>query len=374
MRPTRFCFVLLLVSTVLNPACLAQVNLDEDVAFHGSYLYWDAEGKLNLVLRGRFFEPEKNSLARRLTRDRVIIPTLFGFIGKKPTDFDEASRGLMVERLSPFLFEGESGESLKMRVVGRGGAVTITLPETETGGHFAFRTATAGERPVTDLAANGKDLHVQVVVPDKDPRKIATRLPIPLRQPKLLVISDVDDTVRIAEVIDRRRMVERVFLHRYEAVPGISAIYNQLAERGAQFHFVSGSPWQIAPVIEEFLAKTKFPQATLHCRQLNWDFWNSDPLHTKEFKVATIEELLQQFSTGKVLMIGDDGEHDPEVYSEICKRHPDRIAGVWIRRVRETWDSSRLAGPMDLLGVDHCTAFQDASELKVALKKINLSR
>lgn len=355
----------MLLSVALSLAATLQVNPDEEVTFYGPYLFWNADGKLSLVLRGRFFEPEKRGAVRRTAIDKVISPALFRYMGKKPGDFDDAATERMYDRLVPFLADGESGESLKVRLVGQGGATTVSLPDTDAGGYFSLTTSAAGNRTLAELAGSGKELQVQVVVPEQDKRRFLARVPVPPRRLPLLVISDLDDTVRIAEVTNRPRMIERVFLRPYEAVPGMSAIYKGLADRGAHFHFVSGSPWQIAPVIEPFLSDSKFPPAVLHCRHIGWDFWNSDPLHTNEFKIATIESLLTQFAAAPVLLIGDDGEHDPEVYTEICRRHPDRVTGVWIRRVRSDWDSARLAKAAELLaGGRQVVAFEDASELK----------
>jgi hypothetical protein len=361
---------LLLLCVACSQLAVAQINRDEEVHFTGPYLYWCDSDTLEMVLRGRFVEPEKTGIGRRVTIDRVISPALFRYMGKKPSDFDQESRDLMVSRLLPFLADGESRESLKMRVIGRGGAATIVVPKTDAGGTFTLVTRTAGELNLRDLAASGDDLQVHAVVPDSDKRRFAVRLAVPRRDAKLLVVSDVDDTVRIAEVLDRPRMIERVFLRHYEPVPGLADVYRQLAMASGGVHFVSGSPWQIAPVIEEFLTAERFPPAVLHCRQMSWDFWNSDPIHTKDFKVATIKTLLKQFPTPKFLLIGDDGEHDPEVYTEICRSDPARVAGVWIRQVRREPPIERLAEAKRILGAERVLSFRDAAQLEPVVADI----
>jgi phosphatidate phosphatase APP1 len=217
---------------------------------------------------------------------------------------------------------------------------------------------------------NGSELTVEAVLPADDSRQFAVKLHVPPRQVPLLVVSDVDDTVRVADVLNRPRMIERVFLQAYEPVPGMSEIYMQLGQRGGEFHFVSGSPWQISGLIERLLSDEGFPPATLHCRQLNWDFWNSDSMHTKEFKIASINTLLKQFRDSRVLLIGDDGEHDPEVYSEICRAHPDRVAGIWIRQLNPQSSGDRLAQAKVQLGVDRVVTFRDATQLGRALDLI----
>ena len=252
---------------------------------------------------------------------------------------------------------------LTFRVRGRSGTASISTPATNAGGYFAVTTASAADRSIAEIVGDGDKLEIEAVLAGGDTRQFKVAVKVPPRSLPLLVISDLDDTVRIAEVLDRPKMIERVFLRPYEAVPGMPELYRQLADQGAWFHFVSGSPWQIAPVIEQFLGEAEFPPSVLHCREIGWDFWNSDPMHTKDFKIKTIETLLQQFGSCHVLCIGDDGEHDPEVYTEICRKHRDRVAAIWIRRVRAEWDTERLAEASMLLGTGRAIAFEKPDEL-----------
>jgi hypothetical protein len=47
----------------------------------------------------------------------------------------------------------------------------------------------------------------------------------------------------------------------------------------------------------------------------------------------------------KVIVIGDSGEHDPEIYAELKKKHPDRVVGIVIRKTPGTkGDAKRFAG------------------------------
>ena len=61
---------------------------------------------------------------------------------------------------------------------------------------------------------------------------------------------------------------------------------------------------------------------------------HSEPLLDQvRYKTAHIERLLAAFPAMRFLLIGDDGEHDPEIYRDIQKRFPTRITQVMIRRV-----------------------------------------
>src|SRR5262245_16466430 len=131
-------FAVLSMLCVATEASAQMINRDEEVVFYGPYLYWNDEAELALVVRGRFLEPERNGLGRRLTIDRVISPSLFRYMGKKPGDFDAAALSRMFDRLLPFLADGESGVALKMRVTGHGGSAVMTLPKSGAGGQFAL--------------------------------------------------------------------------------------------------------------------------------------------------------------------------------------------------------------------------------------------
>jgi hypothetical protein len=346
------------------------IDPDEQVAFYSPYLHRSEAGELRLVLRGRLYEAERDSGKRRAAIDRLIVPGLFRYMGKRPSEFDEAARMLMYERLQPFLYDGESRSSIAVRVRGAGGEATIRLPRTDMGGSFALATESAGDRSIAAIVGSASELTIEAVMPASDTRRFTTRAAVPPRRMPLLVISDVDDAVRIADVTHKPTLVERTFLRPYEPVAGMSELYRRLADRGAWFHYVSGSPWQVAPLIEQFLSDAQFPASVMHCRQISWDFWNSDPLDTKEFKVATIRTLLAQFPDCPVLLIGDSGEQDPEVYSEISHSHADRLAGVWIRRVAGEWDAARLSSAVVYLGPERVAVFDTPDELDSRLQQL----
>lgn len=46
-----------------------------------------------------------------------------------------------------------------------------------------------------------------------------------------------------------------------------------------------------------------------------------------------IDRMLTLFDELPCILIGDSGQHDPEVYAEIVKAYPGRIKAIYIRRV-----------------------------------------
>ena len=76
------------------------------------------------------------------------------------------------------------------------------------------------------------------------------------------VISDIDDTIKITGVGDPQAMLANTFLRPLRPVPGMATLYRQWADRGAVFHYVSASPWQLYAPLADFLAAEQFPAGT----------------------------------------------------------------------------------------------------------------
>ena len=53
-------------------------------------------------------------------------------------------------------------------------------------------------------------------------------------------------------------------------------------------------------------------------------------------KVAQLARLAEEFPDIRWLLIGDDGQHDQEIYSEFAHDHPENVAAVAIRRLSPT--------------------------------------
>jgi phosphatidate phosphatase APP1 len=45
----------------------------------------------------------------------------------------------------------------------------------------------------------------------------------------------------------------------------------------------------------------------------------------------------------KFILIGDSGQHDPELYAEVMEKHPGRVKAVYIREIKTvSWQRRRL--------------------------------
>ena len=160
------------------------------------------------------------------------------------------------------------------------------------------------------------------------------------------VISDLDDTV-IQSGVTRLGTMLRIALlsNAYTRLPfeGVAAFYRAL-QRGPDgkgwnpIFYVSAGPWNLADMLEDFLDHNGVPRGPLFLRD-----WSPLTLkgRTKRHKLAVIRQLITAYPELPFVLIGDSGEHDPEIYAAAVREHPGRIKAIYIRDV--TTGSRRTA-------------------------------
>ena len=182
-------------------------------------------------------------------------------------------------------------------------------------------------RTVAEARVGGAEARAEVeVIPDGTP---------------LLVVSDFDDTLAVTNVTDPVGLVESALLKDSDTqpvVPGMAAFYGCLkAPAAPAFALVSGSPVQYLPRIRSFLSRNGFPQGFgLYLRDIG-------PGTLSGYKQPAIRRLLQQFPQ-PVVLVGDSGEKDPEVYAQIREEFPGRVKAIYIRDAGRTEKASRFEG------------------------------
>lgn len=171
------------------------------------------------------------------------------------------------------------------------------------------------------------------------------------------IISDVDDTIMISDVPSKRRLLANSLLKNYlqrEPVPGVAAFFKQRLARNPHPEFspmvyLSASPRQIHTGIQSFLDYRSFPRGVLMTKKVTNDD-RSDPLLDQvRYKTNKIEDILQRLPHVRFILVGDDGEHDPEIYQSVRERHPTRVAEIWIRRVHPDPQRVRYEDQGDLV-------------------------
>ncbi|KAF4552096.1 Phosphatidate phosphatase APP1-like protein [Elsinoe fawcettii] len=192
---------------------------------------------------------------------------------------------------------------------------------TDAYGHFSFRAA-LDFVPTHVRVIAMEDLSIQEEV------KVVESMGVSL-------ISDIDDTIRHSAITRGAREIFRnAFIRDLGdlTVEGVKEWYNKLADMGVQLHYVSNSPWQLFPVMTSFFSIAGLPKGSFHLKQYSGMLQGIfEPV--AERKKATLERLFRDFPERRFLLIGDSGEADLEVYTDVVMENPGRVIGVFIRDV-----------------------------------------
>ena len=152
----------------------------------------------------------------------------------------------------------------------------------------------------------------------------------------LSVISDIDDTIKMTEATSRSEMLANTFLRPFEVVEGMVELYQAWHARGAEFHYVSSSPWQLYQPLADLCSASNFPAGSMHLRYFRMRdemFKRWRPIRNNK-KVGIIAAILKWLPKRRFILVGDSGERDPEIYRFLAKRYPDQVAAVLIRELQ----------------------------------------
>lgn len=168
------------------------------------------------------------------------------------------------------------------------------------------------------------------------------------------IISDIDDTVLQTAIPRPFLAFWNTFVRREQArraVPGMSELFAELraAVPGAPVLYLSTGAWTVAPVLRRFLSRNGFPEGPLLLT--DWaptaTGWFRDG---RAHKRRTLHRLVEEMPGMRWLLIGDDGQHDPEIYDELAGDAPEHVLGIAIRELSATQQLLAHGGPAPLPG------------------------
>lgn len=186
----------------------------------------------------------------------------------------------------------------------------------------------------------------------------------PGKNSKYAVVSDIDDTIIVSHASKTIRKLRLMLVKNAmtrTAFPGVSEFYNALKEGHNQennaFFYVSSSEWNLFDLLRDFFTFNDFPDGPLMLREMNVKgfklIFSGKGKH--EHKIDKIEHLLDFYPHLQFILIGDSGQKDPDIYSDIVKRFHDRIAVVYIRHIRAGLNEKKfldLANNLKKIGKD----------------------
>ena len=220
-----------------------------------------------------------------------------------------------------------------------GALVEVEFADTE----HAVRTDKDGfwtvtVRPKTKLPPGEYKAKITLTHPVVKRGKTARATVRVFREDAVILVSDIDDTVLDTGVRDRVKLVKNALLKSHEeldAVKGAPAAYAAAVNAGAQVIYLSGSPMAYHERLHAFLARKKLPVGPIFLKKLG----QTSLTEQSSYKGDHLDALFKAFPKARFVLVGDSGEHDPEIYRAARARHEGRVAAIAIRKVPEDTSS-----------------------------------
>jgi phosphatidate phosphatase APP1 len=263
----------------------------------------------------------------RLRARRIVIPLVRKALGFERVRLSAIEKQTFAERARWMFADNLRGQVIAVEAAGE----IVVRGRTRPNGRLRARIIVKARPP-----HDGHERPPCEVAWVSQPSTEATPLEIHFLAPDgLSVISDIDDTIRISHVRDRAALLRGTFVEPFRPVEGMADLYRAWSRCGAQFHYLSATPWQLYGPIAAFADTHGFPKGTFHLRDFRWrdrSFFNvfSSP---DRYKLRTIEQLLRQLPRRRFVLAGDSGQRDPEVFGELARRYPRQVRRIFIRDV-----------------------------------------
>jgi len=306
---------------------------------------------------------ESGSVSRR---KQILLRLLQRVARVQPS---ESERDLFESRIRAFIAPTGRGKRIAVRV---GSNVYQMQRATRRNGRFNG-TLRLSAKDVEQLRREGEFddgwLSVRVVTSNGDDSRHAGQARLIAAQ-GTSVVSDIDDTIKVTEVHSRRSLLANTFLRKFQAIEGMAERYRQWHRQGADFHYVSSSPWQLFAPLSDLLGDAGFPTGSFHLRsfQLREHMLRRLKLIRRPGKYSAIRQLLTTFPHRRFVLVGDSGERDPELYGALARKYGSQIRSIYIRELPQNpMDTERRRKAFVRLPDDHFCVFQHSNELPRSL-------
>ena len=251
--------------------------------------------------------------------------------------------------------------------------------KTQDDGFFKFEWS-----PATSITPGWHPVKVRLLHPGAYVKQIEMKgeFFIPYKY-EYAFISDIDDTFLISHSSNLRKRLYVLFTKNARSrkpFEGVVNHYQLLANIGASrnthnlFFYVSSSEWNLYDYIFEFAKNNKLPKGIYLLNQLKTFrqvFKTGQNNHKTKF--MRISRIMETYPDQKFILLGDDSQEDPNIYSAIVEHFPQNIYAVYLRHVLKS-SHERVRGIVEKIkSADvHCCYFTHSAEAVIHSKQIGL--
>jgi phosphatidate phosphatase APP1 len=205
-------------------------------------------------------------------------------------------------------------------------AVVETVTDDE--GHFQIRLQTT----LTEPDQLWREINLEL--PDLGASAVAHVL-VPPAGVEFAIISDIDDTVLQTDATSLVGMARSLVRNAATRLPfeGVADLYKALHRDLNPLFYVSSSPWNLYDLLHDFMDLNGIPHGPMFLQ--DWGIEEATFIlasHT-EHKLAQIQQIVDYYPALRFVLIGDSGQHDPEIYLRVIQTHPGRVIAAFIRDV-----------------------------------------
>lgn len=202
---------------------------------------------------------------------------------------------------------------------------------------------------------------------------------------KLGIISDIDDTFLISHthnIFKKLYVILTRNINNREIFDDVVPHYQALSRAGQEgegtfnsFFYVSSSEWNLYQFILQFARMHELPKAVIKLKKIKTGL--ADFLFTgrggHDHKFIKIKDIISFYPQLQYVLMGDDSQHDPQLYERVCKVFPMNIKAVYIRqtKTRQKEKVLKILQNLEDLGVATCY-FKDSGKAIDHSQKIGI--
>ncbi|KAL8932499.1 MAG: hypothetical protein Q9216_006812 [Gyalolechia sp. 2 TL-2023] len=295
-----------------------------------------------------------------------VVADIADKVGLKEGDGEVRQRGedTIAERLQPFMDAVAPGRWVEVKLPG--GKVQKLGP--------GARSATIQQTvPLRAEHRNGDVIEIDAVREEVTPHG---PMEVGFAEPDgWMVISDVDDTIKVTLTPSPTGILRTTFLSTPEPIASMPALYSHINSLlTPTWFYLSASPYNLYPFLRTFIHE-HYPKGPIFLRDASWmdlsGFLMSLTQGTQKYKSERMQKLHGMWPKRKVIFVGDSTQSDPEAYGEVARLFPGWVRKVFVRKVTDVAEMNtddknsdeRFEKAFKGVPRDVWTVFEDPAEL-----------
>jgi phosphatidate phosphatase APP1 len=158
-------------------------------------------------------------------------------------------------------------------------------------------------------------------------------------------ISDIDDTVLISHSSSTFKRLRVLFTRNprtRKAFGDVVKHYQLLSEAHTEpdvpnpFFYVSSSEWNLYNDLNEFFKHNGLPKGAFLLNEIKKWYQLFKTGKTKHHgKLIRVARIINAFPKQHFVLLGDNSQSDPEIYTAVANKFPERIAAIYIRNINK---------------------------------------